>query len=31
MFFHRTISSNIEEALKYFPAVLLTGARQIYK
>ena len=31
MFFHRTIESHIEEALKYFPVVLLTGARQVGK
>ena len=31
MFFHRTISSHLEEALKYFPVVLLTGARQVGK
>ncbi len=31
MFFNRIISSHLEEALKYFPIVLLTGARQVGK
>lgn len=31
MFFKRILLSHIEEALKYFPAVLLTGARQVGK
>jgi len=31
MFFNRIILNQIEEALKYFPVVLLTGARQVGK
>ncbi|MCL4428730.1 MAG: ATP-binding protein [Deltaproteobacteria bacterium] len=31
MFFNRIILSHLEEALKYFPIVLLTGARQVGK
>jgi hypothetical protein len=31
MFFNRIILSQAEEALKYFPVVLLTGARQVGK
>lgn len=31
MFFNRIILSQVEEALKYFPVVLLTGARQVGK
>ena len=31
MFYNRILLSRVEESLKYFPAVLLTGARQVGK
>lgn len=31
MLFHRIISSKLSTAMRYFPAVFLTGARQVGK